>query len=44
MVILRFSEILSEEWVPGGNLILTREAKIVEMNVSEPYEKHFKFL
>ena len=42
--ILRFSEILPEEWVPGGIIILPRETKIAEMKLSEPYKNDFQFL
>ena len=41
--ILRFSEILPEEWVPGGIIILARETKIAEMKLSEPYKNDFQF-
>ena len=40
--ILRFSEILPDEWVPGGIIILTRETKIAEMKLSEPYKNDFQ--
>ena len=40
--ILRFSEILPERWVPGGIIILTRETKIAEMNLSEPFKNDFQ--
>ena len=40
--ILRFSEILPEGWVPGGIIILTRETKIAEMNLSEPFKNDFQ--
>ena len=39
---LRFSEILPERWVPGGIIILTRETKIAEMNLSEPFKNDFQ--
>ena len=42
--ILRFSEILPEEWVPGGIIILARETKIAEMKLSEPYKNDFQLL
>ena len=41
--ILRFSEILPEGWVPGGIIILTRDTKIAEMNLSEPFKNDFQF-
>ena len=40
--ILRFSEILPEEWVPGGIIILARETKIAEMKLSEPFKNNFQ--
>ena len=41
-VILRFSEIQPEGWVPGGIIILTRDTKIAEMNLSEPFKNDFQ--
>ena len=43
MPILRFSEILPEGRVPRGIIILTRETKIAEMNLSEPFKNDFQF-
>ena len=42
VLIFRFSEILPERWVPGGIIILTRETKIAEMNLSEPFKNDFQ--